>query len=62
MELFLIILIAAFGIPVAVIYGRFVVALILGIWFLTLKQIGFTFDQKKVDALLERIAPSIFDD
>ena len=62
METLALILLILIGIPVAVIYGRFVVALILGIWFLTLKQIGFTFDQKKVDALLERIAPNIFDD
>ncbi len=54
-------LLIIFGIPVVVIFGRFVVALIVGIWFLTFKHIGFTFDKKKVDALLERIAPNIED-
>lgn len=55
------ILLILVGIPVAVIYGRFVVALILGIWFLALKHVGFTFNQEKVDALLERIAPNMED-
>ena len=57
----LLVLIIAFGIPYAVIFGRFLIALVVGLWVKILQTIGFTFNEKRVDALLERIAPNIED-